>query len=112
MGTKQLVVHDALETTTSRPGSKASSLTPMTKVASTSFDGAEMTTRAAPPSRWAAADSRDVNRPVDSTTTSTPSSSQGSALGSRSARTAIGPGPPRWRSTTSTSPPKRPWVVS
>ena len=45
MGTKQLVVHEALETTTSRAGSNSSSLTPMTKVASASADGAEMMTR-------------------------------------------------------------------
>ncbi len=89
IGTKQLVVHDAFDTTTWRAGSKASSLTPITKVASASFDGPEMTTRCAPPSRWAAAPLRDVKRPVDSTTTSTPSSPQGSALGSRSARTRI-----------------------
>ncbi len=55
MGTKQLVVHDALDTTTWRAGSNSSSLTPMTKVASASFEGAEMTTRWAPPSRWVAA---------------------------------------------------------
>ena len=113
MGTKQLVVHDAFDTTTWRAGSKVSSLTPITKVASASLDGPEMTTRSAPPSRWAAAPLRDVNRPVDSTTTWTPSSPHGSALGSRSARTRI-----RWPATTmaslsaTTSAPKRPWVVS
>ena len=91
MGTKQLVVHEALETTTWRAGSNVSSLTPTTNVASASVAGAEMITRLAPPSRWAAAASRAVNSPVDSTTTSTPSSPHGSALGSRSARTSIGP---------------------
>ena len=49
-------------------------------------------TRVAPASRWAAAESRVVNSPVDSMTTSTPSSSHGRALGSRSASTAIGTG--------------------
>ena len=48
MGTKQLVVHEALETTTSWAGSNSSSLTPITKVASTSVAGAEMMTRLAP----------------------------------------------------------------
>ena len=44
-----------------------------------------MITRGAPASRWAAALSRSVKKPVDSTTTSTPSSPQGSSFGSRSA---------------------------
>jgi len=45
MGTKQLVVHDALEMTTWASGSKSPSLTPTTKVASASPDGPEMMTR-------------------------------------------------------------------
>ena len=45
MGTKQFVVHEAFETTTCFSGSKSSSFTPMTKVASASPDGAEMMTR-------------------------------------------------------------------
>ncbi len=85
----------------------------MTKVASTSVAGADTMTRVAPASRWEAADSRVVNSPVDSMTTSTPRSSHGSALGSRSARTAIGPVSSTMdESTTSTSLPKRPWVES
>ena len=56
MGTKQLVVHEALDTTKSLAGSNSSSLTPTTKVASTPVAGAEMMTRVAPASRWAAAD--------------------------------------------------------
>ena len=98
MGTKQLVVHEAFDTTTCRSGSKMSSLTPMTKVASAPSAGAETMTRCAPPSRWPAAASRDVNRPVDSMTTSTPSSSHGSALGSRSASTRIRASRPGGRS--------------
>ena len=85
MGTKQLVVHEALDTTWWASGSKVSSLTPITKVASAPVAGAEMITRGAPASRWAAALSRSVKKPVDSTTTSTPRSPQGRALGSRSA---------------------------
>ena len=42
---RQFVVHEALETTKSRPGSNESSLTPTTKVASASLAGAEMITR-------------------------------------------------------------------
>jgi len=40
MGTKQFVVHDAFETTTSVAGSYWSSLTPTTKVASAPLPGA------------------------------------------------------------------------
>ena len=99
IGTKQFVVHEAFEMTTCFSGSKSPSFTPMTKVASASPEGAEMTTRFAPPARWAAAASRFVNRPVDSTTTSTPSSPQRSAAGSRSAKTLI-----TWESTTRSEP--------
>ncbi len=85
MGTKQLVVQEAFDTTLWASGSKVSSLTPTTKVASAPVAGAEMMTRGAPASRWAAALSRSVKNPVDSTTTSTPKSPHGSSLGSRSA---------------------------
>ncbi len=51
--------------------------------------GAEMTTFLAPASRCLEAFSRSVNSPVDSITTSAPSSPQGSAAGSRSASTRI-----------------------
>ncbi len=113
IGTKQLVVHEAFETTKSLSGSNSESLTPTTKVASTSVAGADTMTRVAPASMWAAADSLVVNSPVDSTTTSTSSSSQGSAFGSRSASTAIGPESRTIdESTTFTSLPNRPWVES
>ena len=81
IGTKQFVVHDAFDTTMCFAGSKVSSLTPITNVASAPVAGAETMTRGAPASRWAAALSRSVKKPVDSTTTSTPSSPQGSCLG-------------------------------
>ena len=59
-------------------------------VASTSLPpGAEMTTFFAPPFRWADAFSLLVNRPVHSSTTSTPSSPQGSSAGLRLASTRI-----------------------
>ena len=64
-----------------------SSLTPRTIVMSGSVAGAEMTTLLAPAVRCCEAPSRSVKRPVDSTTTSTPMSCQGSADGSRSEST-------------------------
>src|SRR5659263_36355 len=59
----------------------------MTKVASSPLAGAEMMTFLAPAAMCLAASAPLVNRPVDSTTTSTPRSPHGSALGSRSLRT-------------------------
>ena len=87
IGTKQLVVHEAFDTTFWVAGSNVSSLTPTTKVPSAPDDGADTTTNGAPPSRWNAALSRLVKMPVDSTTTSTPRSPHGSSLGSRTAST-------------------------
>jgi hypothetical protein len=84
-GARQFVVQDALEMMVCEP-SYASSFTPMTTVRSGSVAGAEMTTFFAPASRCLLAASRLVNRPVDSTTTSTPRSFQGSSAGSRTAR--------------------------
>src|SRR6187402_3040764 len=85
IGTKQLVVQEALDTTLWVAGSKVSSLTPTTKVASALVAGADTMTKGAPASRCADAFSLDVKKPVDSTTTSTPSSPQGSSFGSRMA---------------------------
>src|SRR5262249_53706317 len=87
IGTKQLVVQEAFDTTLWAAASKVSSLTPITNVASAPELGADTITNGAPASRWAAAASRLVKKPVDSMTTSTPRSAQGSALGSRSAST-------------------------
>ena len=84
MGARQLVVHEALETIVC-PGRRACSLTPRTTVRSSSLAGAEISTFCAPADRWAAASSRRVNSPVDSTTISTPASDQGRLAGSRSA---------------------------
>ena len=72
MGARQFVVHDALDTTVCSAGLNASSLTPRQIVTSASLLGAEMMTRFAPLARCAAAFTREVNRPVDSMTTSTP----------------------------------------
>src|SRR3970282_2110261 len=77
-GARQLVVQEALLTTKWLSGSYVSSLTPKTKVASASSEGAEMTTREAPASRWPAESERERMAPVDSTTTSTPRSPAGS----------------------------------
>ena len=67
--------------------SKSLWLTPYTIVASAPSHGAETITNGAPPSRWYAAVSRLVKMPVDSITTSTPSSPHGRAFGSRSEST-------------------------
>ncbi len=113
MGTKQLVVHEAFETTTCRSASKSPSFTPTTKVASASPEAVEMMTRLTEPPRWLAASARLVKRPVDSITTSAPSESQGSCSGSRSAITRI-----CWSPTTRSFPStctgtgSRPWVES
>src|SRR5699024_6194311 len=84
-----------------------------TNVASSFLPGAEMITFLAPASRCAFAFVASVNRPVDSTTTSTPRSFQGSAAGSRSASdvTSWSPilMPP---STTETGLSKRPSIES
>ena len=88
-GARQLVVHDALETTVWLAFS-VSWLTPYTMVPSTSLPpGAEMMTFFAPPARCAEAFSLVVKKPVHSITTSTPRSFQGSSAGLRMASTRI-----------------------
>src|SRR5438128_1390706 len=86
-GPRQLVVQEALETIVWRRGSYLSWLTPITMVMSSFLAGAEMTTFLAPAPRCALAFSASVNRPVDSTTYSTPRSFHGSWPGSFTART-------------------------
>src|SRR5690554_789828 len=81
-GAKALVVHDAAETIVSDP-SKISSLTLNTTVLTSSpVAGAETTTFLAPALMCKPAFSDDVNRPVDSKTTSTPNLPQGKSDGS------------------------------
>ena len=63
MGATQLVVQEAFEITKWRSGSKDSSLTPRTMVASTPLPGAEMSTLRAPDSRCPAASARVRNLP-------------------------------------------------
>ena len=104
-GARQLVVQLALEMTWWLAGSYISWFTPRTTVMSSFFAGAEMMTFFAPASRWATAFSLAVKRPVDSTTTSTPSSFQGSWAGSFSAKTLrSSPSTRRPLSVTSTVP--------
>ena len=82
IGARQLVVHEAFEMTVCAFASYTPSFTPMQIITSASADGAEITTRFAPPVRCAAAFSRPVNKPVDSITTSTPCSPHGISDGS------------------------------
>ena len=90
-----------------------SKLTPSATVTSGSLAGAEMITFLAPAARCLAASSRAVKKPVDSITTSTPRSAQGSAAGSRSERTLISlPSTEIEPSPASTSPGKRPRIES
>ena len=84
IGARQFVVHEAFEMMCWRAGLYVSSLTPTTNVPSASPDGAEMMTFFAPAARWAEAAAFPVKKPVDSMTTSTPSSSHGRSAGSRS----------------------------
>src|SRR4051794_16156451 len=112
-GARQLVVHEAFEMMWWFSGSYASSLTPSTSVTSGSVAGAEMMTFLAPASRCLVAPSRLVKKPVDSTTTSTPRSLQGSAAGSRSEKTFSSlPSMIRLFSVCSTVPGKRPRMES
>jgi len=112
-GARQLVVQDAFEMTVWFSGSYASSFTPGTRVASGPVAGAEMITFCAPASRCLAASSRLVKKPVDSITTSTPSSPQGSAAGSFSANTLSSlPSTRIASSVASTSPGNGPRIES
>src|SRR5437762_311356 len=86
-GARQFVVHEALEMILCFEGSYTFSLTPMQKVASASFDGAEMTTVSTLLRRWREALSFEVKRPDDSMTISTPRSGHGMSCGSGDEKT-------------------------
>ncbi len=86
-GARQFVVQEAFEMMWCSSLLYWSSFTPMTMVMSSFLAGAEMTTFLAPASRCALALVPSVKKPVDSTTTSTPSSPQGRLAGSRSEST-------------------------
>ena len=75
--------------------------------------GAEMITFLAPPSMWACALVASVKMPVDSTTTSAPTSLHGSAAGSRSSNTRIDlPSTVMSSAVATTSPSSRPRIES
>merc|ERR1719310_1872188 len=86
-GARQLVVHDALESTV-MSGVYLVWLTPMTNIGA-SADGAEMMTFLAPPPRCALAFSIVVKMPVDSHTMSAPDAPQGTSVGSLTAKNLI-----------------------
>src|SRR5919204_1046110 len=86
---RQFVVHDAFEMMRCLAGSYAFSLTPSTTVTSGSLAGAVMMTFLAPAAMCLLAVAVSRKIPVDSTTTSTRSSFQGSAAGSLIAQTRI-----------------------
>ena len=89
IGARQFVVHDAFEITVWAVGSYCSWFTPMTMVMSSLVAGAEMMTFLAPPSMCARALVASVKKPVDSMTTSAPTSAHFRLAGSRSANAAI-----------------------
>src|SRR6266550_137718 len=79
IGTRQFVVHDALEMMVCFDESYLSLLTPMTMVMSSPLAGAEISTFFAPHSMCFRAALASVKRPVDSRTISTPRSFHGRA---------------------------------
>src|SRR6266446_6455066 len=86
---RQLVVQDALDTSSCLTGSYFCSLTPSTTVMSGSLAGAVMTTFLAPACRCLDEVARSRKIPVDSTTIPTPISPQGSVAGSFAEQTRI-----------------------
>src|SRR5205814_6795220 len=82
IGTRQLVVHDALEMMVCLDESYLSLFTPMTMVMSSPLAGAEISTFFAPQSMCLRAADASVKRPVDSRTMSTARSLQGKVPGS------------------------------
>src|SRR3569833_1992109 len=89
IGARQLVVHDAFEITECWAASYRLSLTPITIVMSSFLAGAEMMTFFAPLSTCALALVASVKKPVDSMTTSAPTSQHLRLAGSRSADALI-----------------------
>ncbi len=86
---RQLVVQEALDTSSCLTGSYFCSLTPSTTVMSGSLAGAVMTTFLAPACRCLDEVARSRKIPVDSTTIPTPISPQGSVAGSLAEQTRI-----------------------
>merc|ERR1719453_2131427 len=87
-GPRQLVVHDAFESTLMSLVYVVW-LTPMTNIGA-SADGAEMMTFLAPPLRCSLALSMVVKMPVDSQTMSAPDAPHGTSSGLRTAKNLIG----------------------
>src|SRR5256884_6243656 len=88
-GTRQFVVHEAFESTWCFAGSYFWWFAPITIVMSSPLAGAEITTFLAPAARCLSASGRLVNRPVLSSTSSTPSAFHGSFSGSLIADTLM-----------------------
>mmetsp|Transcript_30147 Transcript_30147/g.64797 ORF Transcript_30147/g.64797 Transcript_30147/m.64797 type:complete len:232 (+) Transcript_30147:783-1478(+) len=110
-GARQLVVHEALETTFMLLSS-LSWLTPMTNIGA-SAEGAEMTTRLAPPLRCSEAFSTVVKMPVDSTTKCACALPHGISSGFRHVNTLTTcPSMVIWPSPISTSASNMPCVLS
>ena len=111
-GARQLVVQLALEMMCFA-ASYFLSLTPMTNIGVSSFDGADRITFLAPASRCFCAVTLSRNRPVDSITTSAFTSFHFSAAGSRSwVSRMVLPLTTKWPPSTLTSPLKRPCTES
>src|SRR3989304_3778478 len=85
-----LVVQEPLLTTVCFLASYRSWLTPMFTVMSSPLPGALITTFFAPPCRWPRAFSAWVKRPVDSSTSSTPTWPHGMADGPRLSLVPVG----------------------
>src|SRR5438034_574820 len=112
-GTRQFVVHEAFERTWCFAGSYFWWFTPITIVMSSPLAGAEMTTFFAPAARCLSASGRSVNRPVLSSTRSTPNAFHGSFSGSLIADTLIGlPLTTSASPCASTVPGNRRWMES
>ncbi len=110
---RQFVVQEALEMIRCFLGSYIWSLTPRTTVTSGSLAGAVMITFLAPACRCLDAVAVSRKMPVDSTTTSTPSSFQGRLAGSFTAVTRISrPLTKMALSFEVTSAPRPPWTES
>src|SRR5437867_12266684 len=88
---RQLVVHEALDTSACFTGSYACSLTPRTTVMSGSLAGAVITTFLAPACRCLDDVASSRKAAVDSTTMSPPISPHGSAAGSLAEQPRISP---------------------
>ena len=109
----QFVVQDAFEITVCFSASYRSWFTPITTVRSSFFAGAEMMTFLAPLSACVLALVASVKKPVDSITTSAPTSDHFRFAGSRSANALkLLPATVMSSSVAETSPGKRPRIES